>query len=81
MAVVIVSSGYRVVIPKDVREKLGIRSGQKLEAFAVRGRIEYVPVQPIESLRGRYPDLPALERETQDADFDGMDGVRYRAKG
>lgn len=63
MTVVTVSPKYQVVIPKDVREKLGIRPGQKVEAFAIGSRIELVPVEPIERFRGRYPTLPPLERE------------------
>ena len=63
MAVVTVSPKFQVVIPKDVREKLGIRPGQKVEAFAVGNRVELVPVQPMRTFRGRFPDLPPLERE------------------
>lgn len=63
MTVVTVSPKYQVVIPKDVREKLGIKPGQKVEAFAIGTRIELVPVEPIERFRGRYPELPTLERE------------------
>ena len=63
MTVVTVSPKYQVVIPKDVREKLKIRPGQKIEAFAIGGRIELVPVEAIGSFRGRYPDLPPFERE------------------
>ena len=63
MTVVTVSPKYQVVIPKDVREKLKIKPGQKVEAFAIGSRIELVPVEPIERFRGRYPTLPPLERE------------------
>ncbi|TVR97200.1 MAG: AbrB/MazE/SpoVT family DNA-binding domain-containing protein [Trueperaceae bacterium] len=63
MAVVTVSPKFQVVIPKDVREKLNIKPGQKVEAFAVGNRVELVPVEPIRNLRGAFPDLPPLERE------------------
>ena len=63
MAVVTVSPKFQVVIPKEVREQLGIRPGQKIEAFAVGDRVELVPIQPMRAFRGRYPDLPPLERE------------------
>ena len=63
MAVVTVSPKYQVVIPKSVREQLGIRPGQKVEAFAVGNRVELVPVKPMWTFRGKFPDLPPLERE------------------
>lgn len=63
MAAVTVSPKYQVVVPKDVRERLGIRPGQKVEAFAVGNRVELVPVEPIRAFRGKYPDLPPLECE------------------
>ena len=52
MTVVTVSSKYQVVIPKDVRERLGLRPGQKVQALAVGGRVELVPVEPVKRLRG-----------------------------
>jgi len=64
MAIVTVSPKYQVVIPKDVREKLNLRPGQKVEAFALGSRIELVPIEPIERFRGRYPTLPPLDRES-----------------
>lgn len=63
MPLVTVSPKYQVVIPKDVRDKLGIRPGQKVEAFAVGNRVELVPVEPMQTFRGKFPDLPPLERE------------------
>jgi AbrB family looped-hinge helix DNA binding protein len=63
MAVVTVSPKYQVVLPKDVREQVGIRPGQKMEAFAVGNRVELVPVEPIRTFRRKDPDLPPLERE------------------
>lgn len=63
MPVVTVSPKYQVVIPKEVREKLKIRPGQKVEAFAVGNRVELVPVEAIQAFRGRFPGLPPLERE------------------
>ena len=63
MTVVTVSPKYQVVIPKDVRDKLKIKPGQKIEAFAIGSRIELVLVEPIERFHGRYPTLPPLDRE------------------
>jgi AbrB family looped-hinge helix DNA binding protein len=64
MSTVTVSSKYQVVIPKDVRDRLRIRPGQKVEAFAVGGRVELVPVRPISEMRGFLKGMdPNFERE------------------
>lgn len=52
MSAVTISSNYTVVIPKDVRDRLAIRAGQRVEVFAIDGRIELVPLRPVEDLRG-----------------------------
>jgi len=65
VTVVTISSKWQVVIPKDVREKLKIRPGQKVQAFAVGDRIELVPVVPLEELKGFLKGLvPGFERES-----------------
>ena len=64
MTVVTVSSKYQVVIPKDVRERLGLKPGQKVQALAVGGRVELVPVEPIKRLRGFLKGMSTdLKRE------------------
>ena len=64
VATVTVSSKYQIVIPKDVRDRLKIRPGQKVEAFAVSGRVELVPVRPTKELRGLLRGMdPNFERE------------------
>jgi len=47
-----ISPKYQVVIPKEVREALGLKPGQKLQAIAFGDRIELVPVRPVQELRG-----------------------------
>ena len=64
MSTVTVSSKYQVVIPKDVRDRLQIRPGQKVEAFAIGGRVELVPVRPLSEMRGYLKGMdPNFERE------------------
>jgi AbrB family looped-hinge helix DNA binding protein len=64
VSTVTVSSKYQVVIPKDVRDRLRIRPGQKVEAFAVGGRVELVPVLPMSEMRGFLKGMdPNFERE------------------
>jgi len=52
MVTVTVSPKYQVVIPKEVRESLGIRSGQKVQMLTYRNRIELIPIRPMQALRG-----------------------------
>jgi AbrB family looped-hinge helix DNA binding protein len=52
MTAVKVSPKFQVVIPKEVREQLGIVVGQELSVFVYDGRIELMPIEPIENLRG-----------------------------
>lgn len=52
MATVTVSPKYQVVIPSALRRVLGIRPGQKIEVLAYEGRMEFVPVRPMKSMRG-----------------------------
>jgi AbrB family looped-hinge helix DNA binding protein len=49
---VTVSAKYQVVIPRAVRELLGIRPGQRVQVIPYEGRIELVPILPMRELRG-----------------------------
>ncbi len=49
---VTVSPKYQVVIPKDVRESLKLRPGQKMQVVEYAGRIELIPERDIKELRG-----------------------------
>ncbi len=52
MTAVTVSPKFQVVIPKDVRESMGITSGQKIQMFTFRNRIELIPIKPIKQMKG-----------------------------
>ena len=39
-----IDAGGRVVVPKEVRERLGLRPGSRIELREVEGRLEITPV-------------------------------------
>ena len=64
MAAVTISPKYQIVIPKEIREKLGLSPGQKVEVIMYQGRIELIPVRPIEKMRGFLKGMnTTVERE------------------
>ena len=52
MTAVTVSPKFQVVIPKEIRESMGIVSGQKVQIMTYQNRIELIPLKPIKELRG-----------------------------
>lgn len=52
MNTVTLSPKFQVVIPQAVRADLQLKPGQKFQVFALGGRIEIVPMQPMKELRG-----------------------------
>lgn len=52
MASVTVSQKYQVVIPKEIRDALGIVSGQKLQVLSYGNRIELIPIKPMHEMKG-----------------------------
>jgi AbrB family looped-hinge helix DNA binding protein len=52
MSTTTISPKYQVVIPKDVREKLRLKSGQKVTVIAKGGVVYLVPEKPLESFKG-----------------------------
>jgi AbrB family looped-hinge helix DNA binding protein len=52
MRTVTVSPKYQVVIPRDVREMLSIKPGEKMQVINYANRIELVPVKKIKAMRG-----------------------------
>jgi AbrB family looped-hinge helix DNA binding protein len=52
MTTVTVSPKFQVVIPQEVRERLGLKPGMKLRAQVLGNHIALVPVVPLAALRG-----------------------------
>lgn len=52
MKTVTVSPKYQVVIPRDVRETLSIKPGEKMQVINYANRIVLVPTKKIKTMRG-----------------------------
>jgi AbrB family looped-hinge helix DNA binding protein len=47
-----VSPKFQIVIPKEIRQKMKIKPGQKLHVFQSGNRIEYITIKDIVKSRG-----------------------------
>jgi AbrB family looped-hinge helix DNA binding protein len=52
MHTVTVSPKFQIVIPREVRQSLHLRPGQKMQVIEYDGRIELIPERDISELRG-----------------------------
>jgi AbrB family looped-hinge helix DNA binding protein len=67
MEFVVLSPKFQLVIPGRVREKMGLKSGEKLQVISFDDRIELVPVKRMRSTRGFLKGLdPSFTREEDD---------------
>jgi len=61
----IVSPKYQIVIPKEIRTKIGLRKGQRMH-ISVKGKsIILLPDEPIQSFRGILKDAKLQDSESQ----------------
>ncbi len=64
MNTVTVSPKFQVVIPQMIRNSLGLQPGQKIQAILYENRIELIPIQPMQSMRGFLKGIDtSIERE------------------
>lgn len=66
MTAVTVSPKYQVVIPKEIRQSIGISSGQKMQVIAYKDRIELIPLKPIEAMKGFLKGIDTEVRRDED---------------
>jgi AbrB family looped-hinge helix DNA binding protein len=67
MDTVTVSPKFQVVIPRAVREQMGIHPGERLEVISFDDRIELVPLRPMREMRGFLKGLdPTFQRDEDD---------------
>ena len=65
MTAVTVSPKFQVVIPKEIRESMGIVSGQKVQVMTYQNRIELIPLKPMRELRGLLKGIDTdVERDS-----------------
>lgn len=64
MHTVTISPKYQVVIPKEIREALGLRPGQRMRVMEYDGRLELIPDRDISELKGFLRGIDTrVERE------------------
>ncbi len=66
MNAVTISPKFQVVIPRAVREKLGLSAGQKVQMIVLDGRIELIPIRPARKLRGLLRGIDATVQRDPD---------------
>ena len=52
MTTITVSPKFQVVIPKEIRQKLNLKPGQKLQVIQLGDRIEFIVLKDIRDARG-----------------------------
>ena len=64
MDAVKISPKFQVVIPREVREKLHLVAGQRMQVIAYGNRIELIPERDITDMRGFLKGIDTdVERE------------------
>jgi AbrB family looped-hinge helix DNA binding protein len=66
MKTITVSPKYQVVIPKEIRNGLKLKPGQKLHVIQVGDRIEYIPFKEIKKARGFLKGMDTTVRREGD---------------
>jgi len=66
MTSVTVSPKYQVVIPKEVRDSMGIVSGQKIQVLTYQNRIELIPIRPMKEMRGFLKGIDTSVKRDKD---------------
>ena len=57
MNTVTLSNEYQLVIPKEIRETIGIEAGTSFEVISYNNRIELIPIKPIKKLKGIFKGI------------------------
>ncbi|MFH1084961.1 MAG: AbrB/MazE/SpoVT family DNA-binding domain-containing protein [Chloroflexota bacterium] len=68
MKTVTVSARYQVVIPRAMREALGIRPGQKIQVIRCGDHIALIPLGPMCEMRGLLKGIDTSVKREGDRD-------------
>ncbi len=64
MDTVTLSPKFQVVIPQAIREALKLTAGEKLRVMRYGDRVEFIPIRPIQQMRGFLRGMDtSVERE------------------
>jgi AbrB family looped-hinge helix DNA binding protein len=66
MDTVKVSPKFQVVIPRRVREQLGIEPGQRVQVLIYNNHLEFIPLKPIKQARGFLKGIDTAVRREKD---------------
>jgi len=66
METVTVSPKFQIVIPRAIRDSLGIRPGQKVQVIRYGDRIELILLRPITETRGFLKGIDTTVEREQD---------------
>ena len=61
-----VSPKFQVVIPKEVRNRMGLKPKQKLIVMEKGGVIHLIPEVPLKSLKGRFKNSNLTSNNLRD---------------
>ena len=66
MLTVSVSPKFQVVIPRQIREALGVKAGQRMQAVQHQDRVELIPIRKISESRGFLSGIDSTEERDGD---------------